>query len=71
MWYMWYMVWFDVIYNASPVDAFSEKTRNRKSPSWSGSKVDGMTIYEPGSNLNLPTTSLKLMKLLDRAQLAL
>ena len=48
---------------------FSVKTLSRKSPSWCGLKVEGMTVWCPACSLNLPVTSLVLRKERDRAEL--
>lgn len=50
---------------------FSEKTRTQKSPSLCGSKVEGTIRYSPGGRQKRLLTSLRLMKVSERAVEAL
>lgn len=49
-------------------DCFSVKTRSMKSASLCGSKVEGTTMYSPGGSRIWLLTSLKLMKVSERAR---
>lgn len=50
---------------------FSENTRTQKSPSFCGSKVEGTIRYSPGGKQKRLQTSLRLMKVSERAVEAL
>lgn len=46
---------------------FSVNTRNKKSPVWLGSNVEGTMQYVPGGSLNRVVTSRELMNVCERA----
>lgn len=48
-------------------DCFSENTRTQKSAFLCGSKVEGTMRYSPGGSLKRVLTSLRLMKVSERA----
>lgn len=48
-------------------DCFSENTRTQKSPFLCGSNVEGTMRYSPGGSLKRVLTSLRLIKVSDRA----